>query len=244
MIASWELFAFGSLVVFGAFFVRSLTGFGSALISIPLLALVFDLPLVVPLEAVLELAVTLLLFAQIYRAVDWPTLLPMMVGVTVGALAGVYLLTNVSSALLKQVLGVLILGYALYLWLRHEQMAQQRQHRPVWALAAGGIGGIIGGTVGTSGPPYVMYLAYRLHDKGVLRATLTALFGFDGLWRIGVFAYHGLLTPATLWSALWLLPALTAGAILGHYAHLNVSQQRFTQVMALILGVAGVLLLL
>ncbi|MEZ4675889.1 MAG: hypothetical protein R2932_16815 [Caldilineaceae bacterium] len=41
--------------------ILSMTGFGSALISIPLLALLFDLKVVVPLEAILEVAISVLL---------------------------------------------------------------------------------------------------------------------------------------------------------------------------------------
>ena len=87
-------------------------------------------------------------------------------------------------------------------------------------------------------------LSYRLRDKRVLRATFIALFAFDGLWRIGLFTVSGLLTPAIWWQAAVVLPALVLGTVLGHRAHFNISQRRFMQLVAAVLGVAGVLLLL
>lgn len=128
----------------------------------------------------------------------------MMMGVALGSLLGVYVLTNVPSTLLKQTLGGLILLYAGYLVTRKHAADPKRSPALGWALAAGAVGGIIGGTVGTSGPPYVIYLSYRLPAKQVLRATLIALFAFDGLWRLGLFAAHGLMTDEVLWLALLL----------------------------------------
>lgn len=237
-----QLITYGSAIVFIAFFIRAMTGFGSALISIPLLALLFDLKTVVPLEAVLEVAISLLLLRTVYRDIDRRTLLPMIAGVALGSLLGVYGLTTVGTSTLKRVFGVAIIGYALYL------VTNQREtvYRPTsigWGFVAGFGGGVIGGTVGTSGPPYVMYLSYRLRDKRILRATLTALFGIDGLWRIGLFTASGLLTRAVWWQVATVLPALALGTVLGNRAHLNISQPRFLQLVAAVLGVAGLLLI-
>ncbi|MCB0120601.1 MAG: sulfite exporter TauE/SafE family protein, partial [Caldilineaceae bacterium] len=146
------LATYGSVVVFVAFFIRSMTGFGSALISIPLLALLFDLKVVVPLEAILEVAISVLLLRAVYHTIDRRTVLPMMVGVAVGALLGVYGLSMVETPLLKRVFGVAIMGYALYLY-RDQRPPRYQPTSLGWGFTAGLGGGIIGGTVGTSGPP-------------------------------------------------------------------------------------------
>ena len=59
----------GSLIVFVAFFVRSLTGFGSALVSIPFLALLFDLKFAVPMEAILEVGLSAMLMSRVYKSI-------------------------------------------------------------------------------------------------------------------------------------------------------------------------------
>lgn len=236
------LATYGSLIVFLAFFVRALSGFGSALISIPLLSLVFDLKLIVPLEAILEVAISLLLLRAVYQHIDRRTLVPMIIGVALGSVVGVYGLTTVETPLLKRLFGVAIIGYALYLVLNRRPVTYQPTNVG-WGFVAGLGGGIIGGTVGTSGPPYVMYLSYRLRDKRVLHATLTALFGVDGLWRIGLFTASGLLTTESWLRVLAVLPALVLGTWLGHRAHLNISQARFMQLVAAVLGIAGLLLI-
>lgn len=235
------LATYGSAVVFIAFFIRSMTGFGSALISIPLLALVFDLKVIVPLEAILEVAISVLLLRAVYREIDRHTVIPMMIGVAVGALIGVYGLSTVETPLLKRIFGLAIVAYATFLFFDQRPLRYQPTNMG-WGFTAGLGGGLIGGTVGTSGPPYVIYLSYRLRDKSILRATLIALFAFDGLWRIGLFTATGLLTQEILWATATVIPALTLGTWLGHRAHFNISQRRFMQLVAIVLAVAGLLL--
>jgi uncharacterized membrane protein YfcA len=62
--------AAGGLIIFVAFFIRSLSGIGSALLSIPLLALFFDLKFVVPLEALFEVGFSLILIKKIYKDIQ------------------------------------------------------------------------------------------------------------------------------------------------------------------------------
>jgi len=68
-----------SLIIFVAFFIRSLTGFGSALVSIPLLALLFDLKFAVPLEALFEVGLSILLLSKVYNSISKITLVPLII---------------------------------------------------------------------------------------------------------------------------------------------------------------------
>ena len=70
MDTSVDVIIVGSLIIFVAFFIRSLTGFGSALVSIPLLALLFDLKFAVPLEALFEVGISILLMRKVYKFLD------------------------------------------------------------------------------------------------------------------------------------------------------------------------------
>ena len=197
-----EDFAFvtmiSSLIIFVAFFVRSLTGFGSALISIPLLALLFDLKFVVPLEALFEVGLSVLLMSKVYNAINKTILAPLIVGTVVGSLLGAYVLYSFANVSLKRALGVVIILFALHLWLG-KQSSRIKPPSSSWGVIAGTVGGILGGLFGTSGPAFVMYLTDRLEKKDVLRASLIGLFAIDYTWRVGVYATTGLLT--TEWNA-------------------------------------------
>jgi uncharacterized protein len=236
---SW---AGSSLIIFFAFLVRSLTGFGSALISVPLLALLFNLKFVVPLESVLEVGFTALLAPRVYRQMHKATLLPMIGGAILGTLVGTYFLRAVGDVILKKALGILTLMFGIYFY-RASREEGAKDLSADWGVLAGAGGGILGGLFGTSGPPFVAYLSYKLREKDVLRASLIGIFAVDYAWRTTVFAFSGLLTVELLTFALYMTPVLILGTYLGHRIHLRVPEGHFRKVVAGILVISGILLL-
>ena len=236
---SW---AGSSLIIFFAFLVRSLTGFGSALISVPLLALLFDLKFVVPLESVLEVGFTVLLAPRVYRQMHKATLLPMIGGAVLGTLAGTYFLQAFGDVILKKALGLFTLLFGIYFF-RSGQGEKVRHLSPNWGFLAGAGGGALGGLFGARGPPFVAYLTYKLKEKDVLRASLIGLFAVDYSWRTAVFAFSGLLTVELLIFVLYLTPVLILGTLLGHKMHWRIPEGHFRKMVAGVLVVSGVLLL-
>jgi len=232
----------GSLIIFLAFLTRALTGFGSALISVPLLALLFDLKFVVPLESVLEVGFTLLLIRKVYPDIHKPTLLPMIGGAILGTLLGTYILRTLGDVFLKRALGVSILLFAVYFW-KEDRPQRSQNLSAYWGILAGTGGGVLGGLFGTSGPPFVAYLAYKLKEKEVLRATLIGMFAVDYTWRTAVFAFSGLISADLLFFALCLAPALVLGTILGQGIHLRITERQFRRTVAGVLFTSGILLL-
>jgi len=235
--------AVSSLIIFVAFFIRSLTGFGSALVSIPILALLFDLKFAVPLEALFEVGISILLMSKVYKAISKTTLVPLIIGTIIGSLLGTYILYSFANVFLKKILGVIIILFAISLLLEKRGITIKSVSSG-WGLLAGAIGGVSGGLFGTSGPPFVMYLTYKLIQKDVLRASLIGLFAIDYTWRVGVYAMTGLLTMEIFKFALFLSPAFVLGTILGHKAHLKINETLFRRIVAVILIISGILLLI
>jgi uncharacterized membrane protein YfcA len=233
----------GTLIIFLAFLTRSLTGFGSALISVPLLALLFDLKFVVPLESVLEVGFTVLLISKIYPKIHKRTLLPMIGGAALGTLLGTHFLQTLGDVVLKRALGAFVILFALYFWREGRGEEREGNLSANWGMLVGAGGGALGGMFGTSGPPFVAYLAYKLKEKEVLRASLIGMLAFDYAWRTTVFAVSGLLTVELLTFALYLTPALILGTVTGHRIHLRITGQQFRKIVAGILLISGILLL-
>ncbi|MCP4425187.1 MAG: sulfite exporter TauE/SafE family protein [Chloroflexi bacterium] len=245
MDTSADIIVASSLIVFAAFFIRSLTGFGSALVSIPLLALLFDLKFAIPLEALFEVGFSILLMNKVYKAINKTILFPVILGALIGSLLGTYILYSFATIFLKRMLGIGIILFALSLLMEKSGNAKKSVSiSSNWGFLAGGIGGVFGGLFGTSGPPFVMYLTYKLKQKNVLRASLIGLFAIDYSWRVGIFATTGLLTVDILKFALILTPALILGTILGHKAHFQINEIRYRQIVAAILIISGILLLI
>lgn len=225
-------------ILLAAYFIRGITGFGSGLIAVPLLALFLPLQFVVPLVLLLDFTASLVLGGVHFKHVRWDevrTLIPLSI---VGVALGTSLLVNLPQAPMLIALALFVLAFAV------RSLLNLHGDKPVsrwWAAPASLTGGTVGGLFGTGGPPYVIYLTHRIRDKGQLRATLSALFFIEGLTRIVSFLIVGLLLTADIWMAFAAALPLVLGALyLGGRAHVGLSPVRMTRLIGGLLLVSSV----
>lgn len=224
-----------------AYFIRGITGFGSGLIAIPLLAHFLPLTFVVPLLLLLDFTASLVLSRHTHLQVRWDEIRVLIPTSLVGMLIGAVLLVNLPRAPLLFGLGLFVIFFGLrYLFNVHGEKPISRW----WSIPTGLSGGLIGAMFGTGGPPYVVYLSHRLHDKTQLRGTLSGLFMLEGALRIAIFVFMGLLLQADIFKSLLLsLPLMALGLYLGNKVHLGVTRrQQLMLIGLLLLGSGGSLL--
>jgi uncharacterized protein len=227
--------AYAAIVLMLAYFLRGISGFGSGLVAVPLLAMIFPLPLVVPTVLLLDFTASLLLGGLNLKYVRWDEVRPLIPFGIAGVALGTTLLINLPKTPLLIGLGVFVLIFAI------RNLLNLHGDKPVsrwWAIPASLTGGTIGALFGTGGPPYVIYLSHRLKGKGQLRATLSGVFFLEGLVRIASFTTAGLLLNSQVWTGYVSgLPIALLALYGGSHVHTGLSQ---SQVMRII----GVLLLL
>ncbi|MEW6133955.1 MAG: sulfite exporter TauE/SafE family protein [Pseudomonadota bacterium] len=225
--------AYAAGVLLLAYFLRGISGFGSGLVAVPLLALVFPLPIVVSVVLLLDFAASLALGGVNFRQVRWDEVRPLVPFGVIGVILGTTLLVSLPRQPLLIGLGVFILFFAA------RSLLNLHGEKPVsrlWAMPASLVGGTVGGMFGTGGPPYVIYLQHRLKDKGQLRATLSGVFFLEGLLRIGTFIAAGLLVNADIWLSFALgLPVALAALYGGSHVHTGLSQAQMTRVIGALL---------
>lgn len=229
------------LIVFVAYVVFGISGFGSTLIAVPLLAHILPLKFVVPFFVILDcigaLNMGLRLRAEVMRA-ELLLLLPFM---ALGVIAGVYLLVQVSPELLLGGLGLFVLFFGVSYVVKHGRGFPL----PRWAAAPiGSFGGATSAVFGIGGPIYVFFLSGRGGGPDQIRATMPMIFMFTTVARILLFIVAGLYSPATLLAALALLPVMALGVWTGHHLHLNLSRDTVIRVMGGLLVFSGISLLL
>lgn len=223
-------------VVFG------LTGFGAALVAMPLVTQVMTLQTAVPIMLLCDLICGLALGANNRTAVVLPELrrlLPWMGG---GLLLGLALLLYAPQRPLLLLLGAGVLAYAIW------RLAAPDVFRPLttgWAVPLGLAGGGFTAMFGTGGPLYTIYLAGRLRDRNELRATVGTMIMLTGLARLLMFAVAGLFTDATVVAlAVWLIPSALAGLRIGAWARSHIAPARVMRLLWLLLLASGAGLIL
>ncbi len=227
------------IIIFMAYTVKGLSGFGCGLIAIPLLAFMFPLTFIVPVLGLLSYSGTVMQSIQLRKKVVWRDMLPIIPFSILGVLIAVWLLVNVEADNLVTALGFFVLFYSVYSLLPLPVHAGGRQ----WAAPAGFGGGMVGALFGTGGPFYVVYLTMRRLKKEQFRATIAMIFLLDGGARMSAYAINGLFTSQVLLLVLLLFPVLFAGMYTGHHLHVRIEQKRFNQVISILLMVSGILLI-
>ena len=228
-------------ILLAAYVIRGITGFGSGLIAVPLLALFLPLQFVVPLVLLLDFTASLVLGGLHFRRVKWDEIGILIPFSIVGVALGTSLLVSLPQAPMLLALAGFVFIFAVRSLLNlHGDKPASRG----WALPASLTGGTVGGLFGTGGPPYVIYLTHRIRDKSDLRATLSALFFAEGLTRIASFLVAGLLVTVKVWVAyLVALPVVLGALYVGGRAHIGLAPPQMTRLVGVLLLVASLSLL-
>ena len=224
-----------------AYFIRGISGFGSALVAVPLLALYLPLQFVVPLILVTDVCASVMMSSGTHGHARWQEVWLLLAASAAGIMLGTNLLASLSALPLLTGLGIFVLAFGV-----HSVLTVQHLHpiARIWAIPAGFMGGAIGALFGTGGPPFAMYLSRRLRDKSQLRATFSMLFLIDGALRVGVFIMAGLLLQDGMFeSVLGVLPLMALGLYAGHRVHVALSARHMQRFIGGLLVFSGMSLL-
>ncbi len=101
-------------IIFLAYTVKGLSGFGSGLIAIPLLAFIFPLTFIVPVLGLLSYSGTIMQSFHLREQVVWRDMLPLIPFSLLGIVSAIWLLVNVDANSLVMALGVFVLMYSIY----------------------------------------------------------------------------------------------------------------------------------
>ena len=102
------------VIIFFAYTVKGLSGFGSGLIAIPLLAFMFPLSFIVPVLGLLSYSGTVMQSIQLRKQVVWRDMLPLLPFSLLGIFIAIWLLINVDAKSLVMALSIFIFIYSIY----------------------------------------------------------------------------------------------------------------------------------
>jgi uncharacterized membrane protein YfcA len=238
-------FAFAVIVVFVAIFVRALTGFGAALVLVPLLSIVWDLRQVVILAAIVQVATGFPVALGARKQADRATLVPLLAGSICGLVIGALLLAILPLDWLRRGLGVLtlIFGISRFTPIAARVITEPGRRLRLAAVPVGFGGGLLTGMIGTGGPPIVAYLQFRLATTAARRATLLVYFMVLDFVRLPTYLGSGLGSRTLVLTAVALIPVALLGTATGHFAHGRLSERIVSTTIAILLVLTGISLL-
>ena len=233
-----------TLIIFGAYFIFGISGFGSSIISVPLLVQMYPLKLVVPMMVIIDLCASLYVGRKSSQHANLQELKWLFPFSLLGMILGIILLVKAPSEPLLMILGCFAaINGVRVLWQRNSEMGD-----PIskwWAAPFGFFGGTFTALFATGGPIYVSYLGLRIKDPKALRATMALIIFILTFLRLTLMVVTGLiLNWSVIGLAICLMPATFLGIWLGTHMHTKLSNTAMRVAFGSILVFSGAMLLI
>lgn len=230
-------------VVLLGYAVLGLTGFGSALVIVPLLAWQWPLPEVVAMTLLMDVPASAFHSGLNWRQVQWRELRRLLPGLLAGTLLGLWLMQHLQTRWPLLVLGLYVAGVGVNAL--RPVAAHARHPAPLWAGPVGTAIGVVELIFGTAGPLVVAWLSRRLSDVQQVRASIPMIITVAASTVLAGMAWEGRLSSAVLWQR-WagLIGVALLGVWLGHRVAHRVPVPRLRQIICGLLVVSGLMLAL
>jgi uncharacterized protein len=237
--------AYPVAVVLTGYLVLGITGFGSALIIVPLLAWRWPLAEVVALVLLLDLPASLLMGRLNLRLVRWDELRQLVPGMLLGCGLGLWLFRQAPSAWPLLFLGVYVVWVGVRALRQAPLMAALTPASP-WVGGLYGIGvGVVQVSFGTAGPLVLAWLARRRVPALEVRASTPVIMVLAAAVVLLLFAAEGRLSSPLMWQRLLVLwPVAFAAVWAGHAVAARLPAERLRRAICGLLVFSGALLVL
>ena len=215
--------------------------FGYGLVAVPILITVLGPKIAVPAIGAHTTITSLVLVWKLWKQVQLRRMLPLTLAAILMVPFGTYLLLVLEPRTLKVIIGVVITLAALAMLLGFRRPVRSEG---LASVLVGLASGALNSTVGTGGPPIILFFANQGMEKALFRANLSAFFATINVVRMISYLIGGLFTPDVLKYTALLLPTGALGLYAGIKLAPVLREKAFRRVVlavALLSGLLGML---
>ena len=191
---------------------RGFSGFGSALIFMPLASSIADPRLVAALLLIIDFVAAAPLLPNAWQKADRKATAVMVTGALIGVPIGTYLLTRLEPVTTRWIISAFV--FALLLLLLSGWRYRGKDHVPI-AVGIGSLSGFCSGLAQTGGPPIVGYWLGRPIPSVIARANIVLFFGASDFFSAVSYTATGLITMDAIKFALVVGPVYGIGVWFG-----------------------------
>lgn len=219
-----------------ASFAQSISGFGFALLSVPLMQIVLeprDAVVISTLIGALSTTTQALLDRQhVDKKLTKRLVMASYLGMPFGL--GAFLL--VSDTALRLGLGAVVILAAVLL--SRGFSLDSASTKLDWSF--GFVSGILATSTSTNGPPLVFLMQARNYSPQDFRSTINTVFSFVNIGAIALFLSSGQVTHESVVGALVAIPSLFVALRIGYWLRPKVSADLFRRLVLVLLVASGV----
>ena len=191
---------------------RGFSGFGSALIFMPLASSIADPRLVAALLLIIDFVAAAPLLPNAWEKADRKATAVMVLGALIGVPIGTYFLSRLEPVTTRWIISVFV--FALLLLLLSGWRYRGKDHTAV-SIGIGGLSGFCSGLAQTGGPPIVGYWLGRPLPSVIARANILLFFGASDFFSAVSYTTAGLITLDAIKFAVVVGPVYAVGVWFG-----------------------------
>jgi uncharacterized membrane protein YfcA len=227
-------FLVGSAFVAGL--ARGFSGFGSALIFIPLASSMIGAKLASPLLLVIDFVAAAPLIPNGWQHADRRDVGTMLIGSLIGVPIGAWALTQMDELTVRWMIVALIVPMLALL-----MSGWRYRGTPTAALTAavGAIAGFFNGVAQVGGPPIVLYWLRDTTAARIVRANIIVFFAASSVFTIFSYLIGGVLTTSVVGLAVLTGPAFGIGLWLGSRMFGLASEETFRRICYALIALAA-----
>jgi hypothetical protein len=191
---------------------RGFSGFGSALIFMPLASSLAAPRMVAAVLLIIDFVAAAPLLPNAWKHADHKATAIMVAGALVGVPIGTWFLSRLEPVTTRWIISGFV--FALLLLLLSGWRYRGRDHTAL-SVSIGGLSGFCSGLAQTGGPPIVGYWLGRPVAPGIARANILLFFGASDFFSLVSYSLTGLITADAIRFSLLVGPLYGIGVLIG-----------------------------
>lgn len=233
----WHMLAIAAAMTLAAAIIRGMTGFGMAIILVPLLGMIMRPDHAVVLAILLQFIIGPVGLRTIIIDSHKASAFVIAGMAVVTTPLGLWLLAHTAPDVARIAIALIAVGaFALIIFTRN----QNREPSRVTAVFVGILAGVLTGFAAMPGPPVIPYYLREAFAPRVARASMLLIFFATAIAGTLSAFFLGLVQTDLAVLSLMLFPAMFIGNALGARAFGKVSPLLWRSLVAVILGIAAV----
>jgi len=220
-------------------------GFGGAMamLGVPIMALTISpvaaAAILLPILLVMD-AVSLVLYR---RKFDVSLLKLMIPATTLGVVIGYFTASFVNDTVVRLLIGIMAVAFALNYWLRKAEDVPQKQPSMIKGWFFGTLAGFTSFVSHSGGPPYQIYTVPLRLDKLIFVGTSVVVFSYVNAIKLVPYFLLGQFNTENLFTSAVLLPLAPISTLAGVWLVKHISQKVFYSVIYVLIFLVGLKLI-
>lgn len=226
------------LTAFLAGIARGFSGFGAALIFVPVASALIGPRVAVPLFLVTDIVAAIGMIPDAWKRAERRDVGTMAIGGFIGVPLGAYALTVVDPLVLRWAIVALVIGL---LALIISGWRYKGDPNPAATAGVGLVSGVLSGAAQVGGPPIVAYWLGRPMTSQTVRANIVIYFAISSVFGMVSYVTGGLITREVLTLALVMTPVFAVAIWLGSHLFSRSDEIFFRWVCYGLIAIAAIL---